>query len=192
MPLSLPDQVPIHRVGGHVALDFANTVSWRGTPRRVDHIASAAALMRWAINAGLIGETAVMPNDEGAFLAQAHRLRSAVRGTFEAIVAGTDASEDRATLLGIARACLESAELSGVPAVLRYAATKDAILGAIAWGAIALLSSDRIERVKICEPDNCRWLFLDTTKNGSRRWCDMGACGNRVKVAQHRSRQKAT
>lgn len=191
MTLWIPDQAPIHRVGGHVALDFANTVSWRGTSRQVDHIDNVPALMRWARDAGLIGDMAAMPEDQDAFLAQAHRLRSAVRGTFEAVVAGTSARSDRAVLLDIARSCLASAELSGAPAELRYARTEDTILGAIAWGAIALLGSARIGRVKICEPDNCRWLFLDTTKNGSRRWCDMGACGNRAKAAQHRTRLKS-
>jgi len=191
MPLSPPDQAPIHRVGGHVALDFANTVSWRGTARQVDHIDSTPALMRWATDAGLIDAAAATPADEDAFLARAHKLRAAIRGTFEAVAAGTDAIADRAVLLDIARDCLDTAELSGSPAELRYAATKDAILGTIAWGAIALLGSDRIARVKICEPDNCRWLFLDTTKNGSRRWCDMGACGSREKMRRMYERKRA-
>jgi len=190
MTLRTSDQAPIHRVGGHVALDFANTVSWRGTPRQFDHIESVPALMRWAEETGLIDQSAAAPEDEEAFLARAHRLRAAVRGTFEGAVAGTEAKRDRAALLDIARECLASAELSGLPTELRFASTEGAILGAIAWAAITLLSSERISRVKICEPDSCRWLFLDTTKNGSRRWCDMGACGNRAKVAQHRVRQK--
>jgi predicted RNA-binding Zn ribbon-like protein len=186
----MSDQAPIHRVGGHVALDFANTVSWRGTPRQFDHIDSVPALMCWAEGAGLIDRAAAAPEHGDAFLARAHRLRAAVRGTFEGAVTGTEAKEDRAALLDIARACLASAELTGLPAELRHCSTEGAILGAIAWAAITLLSSERIGRVKICEPDSCRWLFLDTTKNGSRRWCDMGACGNRAKVTQHRVRQK--
>ena len=190
MSLHSPDQATIHRVGGHVALDFANTVSWRGTPRQFDPIDSVPALMCWAVGAGLIDQAAVAPEDGDAFLARAHRLRSAVRGTFEGTVAGTEAERDRSALLDIARAYLASAELTGLPTELRYPSTEAAILGTIAWAAITLLSSDRIGRVKICEPENCRWLFLDTTKNGSRRWCDMGACGNRAKVTQHRVRQK--
>jgi len=190
MTLGMSDQVPFHRVGGHVALDFANTVSWRGTPRQFDHIDSVPALMRWAEDAGLIDQSAAAPENGEVFLARAHRLRAAVRGTFEGAVAGIEARRDRAALLDMARECLASAELTGLPTELRFPSTESAILGAIAWAAIALLSSDRIGRVKICEPDSCRWLFLDTTKNGSRRWCDMGACGNRAKVAQHRVRKK--
>jgi predicted RNA-binding Zn ribbon-like protein len=52
-----------------------------------------------------------------------------------------------------------------------------------------LLSSDA-ERVKDCGDPTCRWLFLDTSKNHTRRWCDMKTCGNRMKARRHQARNQ--
>jgi predicted RNA-binding Zn ribbon-like protein len=58
--------------------------------------------------------------------------------------------------------------------------------------AVALLTDPaRLARVRVCEGANCTWLFLDPTKNGSRRWCEMKSCGNRAKASRHRARARA-
>ena len=44
--------------------------------------------------------------------------------------------------------------------------------------------------IRECDGDTCGWLFLDTTRNHSRRWCDMRGCGNRAKVRRHRQKQR--
>jgi predicted RNA-binding Zn ribbon-like protein len=59
----------------------------------------------------------------------------------------------------------------------------DYVLWPIVRSAADLLTSDRRERVKRC--GGCNWLFLDTSKNGSRRWCTMEVCGNRAKARRH-------
>jgi predicted RNA-binding Zn ribbon-like protein len=56
--------------------------------------------------------------------------------------------------------------------------------------AVNLLSSEDTARVKECGTENCNWLFLDTSKNRSRRWCDMKECGNREKARRHYHRKK--
>jgi len=43
-------------------------------------------------------------------------------------------------------------------------------------------------RVRRCADPRCHRVFLDATKNGLRRWCEMGTCGNRAKAARHRAR----
>lgn len=52
-----------------------------------------------------------------------------------------------------------------------------------------LADHDR-ERLRICADDTCRWLFVDHSPAGRRRWCDMRTCGNRAKVARHRARAR--
>ena len=47
-------------------------------------------------------------------------------------------------------------------------------------------------RVKACRGDDCRWVFIDASRNSSRRWCAMANCGNRAKVATFRSRHRTT
>lgn len=61
-------------------------------------------------------------------------------------------------------------------------------LWAVVWSAVELLTSDDLARVRQCHGAGCAWLFIDTSKNGTRRWCDMSVCGNRAKARRHRSR----
>jgi predicted RNA-binding Zn ribbon-like protein len=65
------------------------------------------------------------------------------------------------------------------------------LLGPIARSAAELLvHKDLVAKVHQCEGDNCGWLFVDCSKNHSRRWCDMRDCGNRAKVRRHRKRHE--
>jgi predicted RNA-binding Zn ribbon-like protein len=59
----------------------------------------------------------------------------------------------------------------------------------IAEAAAELLSSSDHSRIRQCSEPDCRWLFLDHSKNHSRRWCDMSICGNRAKARRFHARQ---
>lgn len=61
----------------------------------------------------------------------------------------------------------------------------------IVQSAAELLTSDLVDRVRECHGDDCTWLFLDQSRNRSRRWCSMESCGNRAKVRRHYRRQRA-
>ena len=62
----------------------------------------------------------------------------------------------------------------------------DRILQEIARSAADLLTSEALTRVRQCSGESCSWLFVDDSRNGMRRWCDMKACGNRAKVQRFR------
>lgn len=64
----------------------------------------------------------------------------------------------------------------------------DRVLWPLALDAVELLSGDRLDRLKQCPGESCGWLFLDTSRNGSRQWCDMRDCGNLAKVRRFRQR----
>jgi predicted RNA-binding Zn ribbon-like protein len=66
----------------------------------------------------------------------------------------------------------------------------DRVLWPIVRDAADLLSSGVLERVEECDGDNCTWLFVDTSRNHSRRWCKMGDCGNRAKARRYYQRHK--
>ena len=69
----------------------------------------------------------------------------------------------------------------------------DPVEGALARLAESVareLTQGRPERLRVCENEECRWIFLDTSHSGKRKWCDMRTCGNRVKVARHRQRRR--
>jgi len=69
------------------------------------------------------------------------------------------------------------------------AAALDAALQPLVQSAAGLLTSSKLERVRRCGNSTCYWLFLDETKNCSRRWCEMASCGNLMKVRRHRAKQ---
>ena len=64
----------------------------------------------------------------------------------------------------------------------------DKPLWLIVLSAETLLLGGRLERIKACA--NCGWLFLDTSKNGTRRWCDMSTCGSQSKAKAYYHRRK--
>ena len=68
----------------------------------------------------------------------------------------------------------------------------DRMLWPVLRSAVDLLTSGELDRVKECPGlDDCGWLFFDTSKNGSRRWCSMEGCGNRAKGRRHYQRTRA-
>lgn len=67
----------------------------------------------------------------------------------------------------------------------------DRLLWPVVWSAVDLLTSAQLSRIRECDNDPCGWLFVDMSRNRSRRWCDMRDCGNRVKARRHYQRVKA-
>jgi len=65
------------------------------------------------------------------------------------------------------------------------------VLAPVVESAAALLTSPDLSRVRECESETCGWLFIDRSRNRSRRWCDMTVCGNRAKVRRHYQRTHA-
>jgi len=67
----------------------------------------------------------------------------------------------------------------------------DQARSAVAGSLAHYLSEHDRRRLRVCADDTCRWLFVDRSPAGRRRWCDMSTCGNRAKVARHRARARA-
>ncbi len=188
-------------VGGSPALDFTNTASGRGTEFYLDRLTSLADLFAWAEHAGLTSGVSppAAAQDEPArnnlALVAATALRETIHAAMHAIATGKPAPDAALAQLRDAAALrLPALALEGgvdghydwVPATTPT--TLEAILGRIALSAIDLLRSAPLARLKCCPGHDCGWLFLDTTKNGTRRWCDMSVCGNRAKAKRHRAR----
>lgn len=193
-------------IGGHPALDFANTLRGRLHTQPVDHLDTYAQLREWARQARLLSSAdtrrlakleANQPAAARRVLAQAVRLREALYSLVSAIAAGApppptsvdavnaEVSEAASHLrLGWARAEKKMIWAWDDPRCLH------APLWAVAWSAAGLATSEVLHRVRECEAPTCSWLFLDGTRNHSRRWCDTAACGNRERVRRHYERQR--
>jgi len=184
-------------IGNHPGLDFLNTAAVDAGGRPLALLRSWDDVATWAATAGLVGPTVTR---EGASMAGARsrrrldwarKLRTAARQVLD---------PDSNDHLRGARTL--AATVAEVPVRLTYQPDKPAGGPPVAPRdpadrlrlalAVAVLDATRLDRSRIrrCESDRCVLLYCDTSRNRSRRWCDMSACGNRAKAAAHYQRTK--
>lgn len=188
-------------VGGALCLDFANTVDPRHSSDRYDYLSDYPALVAWSAHAGVVSprqaRTLERRARQDAVGARAvHRRALALRDAVYDLFAPTRTRAPSTTVTVLndeAHLALAAADLtvSGTRWAWEWRADTplDRVLWPVARSAAELLVSDRLSRVRECEADSgCGWLFLDTSKNGRRRWCDMRVCGNRAKARRRRLR----
>jgi predicted RNA-binding Zn ribbon-like protein len=193
--------------GGRLCLNLANTLDERPTDHPRELLTDYGDLLDWGVQAGAIvqAEAATMRDYAARHRAVAQkalrritRLREVLFEIFSAAAQRRAAPPDHLAVLNrvIARAlgqrCLERqrgrfvwAWRGATPADL------DRLLWPVAWSAAELLTSPDLDRVRQCQGRGCAWLFLDTSKNRTRRWCDMSVCGNRAKARRHHARKRA-
>lgn len=192
------------RVGGHLVLDLANTVSWRLEPRRtVDYLSSAAALADWVheVDPGRhrVLSPASTPAGERA-LREVRALRDATVAVLDAALSGSNepngdnkgSAQDRAALAGYGQRAIAASSLEpGLPSRWMIEVSRpENLVHHLALLTVTLLQSPSAGRIGRCEGPGCGWFFLDTTRNHSRRWCAAGDCGNRVRVRNYTQRRR--
>ncbi|MGA9532873.1 MAG: ABATE domain-containing protein [Anaerolineales bacterium] len=192
---------------GRLSLDFANTAEWHASENPTEHIGSYGDLVVWGKQARLLsaGQANTLrakaeksPTKAERVLRDALALREAIYRIFSSMADGArpDASDLDLLAENLKRAIAEG-ELTteGESYGWKWPAD-DLSLGKMLWpvasDAVDLLRSDDVGRVGECADDRgCGWLFLDTSRNHSRRWCSMESCGNRAKARRHYERVKA-
>ena len=195
--------------GEELCLHFVNTLAWRGSAEPSETLIGLGDLLRWLHDsAGLSDHTldAVRqqarenPGFSERLFGEAIALREAIYRTFAAAAAANPAAEGDLAALNHAlqaappRTRLVRQDDGYAWAVAPVAASVSALLTPVLWSAADLLTRlDRL-RVRRCANDECLWLFIDHSKGGTRRWCDMTSCGNRAKARRHylRTKQPAT
>ncbi len=190
--------------GGRLCLDFVNTVDDR--PRRPRELLAAPQdLVDWAEQTGALArseaaalrrEAARHPRRAMAGLRRARRLREAMHAVFSSVAAGRGIPDEpleaiNAALPGALRLRRLTADRDGCIWTWRTPRGLDAILAAVIASAADLLTSRDLRRLRECAADPCGWIFLDTSRNRTRRWCDMSVCGNRAKARRHYRRRRA-
>jgi predicted RNA-binding Zn ribbon-like protein len=188
--------------GGHVALDFANTVGSRGDHAE-EHFNTYGDVIAWAEVRGVVTKTeaarlkreaAADPDTARAAFRRAIKLRDALYQVFLRRTAGkAPAADDLATLNRFVTDTYRAARLAvdGDRVVLdtgSVAADLELPFASVVRSAVDLLTGDQAPLVGRCADETCGWLFLDTTRNRTRRWCVMKDCGNRAKVRRFRRR----
>src|SRR5205085_5695613 len=131
-----------------------------------------------------------------ALFGQAIALREAIYQIFVALASGEAASDKDVDLLNRALAAAPQRDrLAHADDAYAWVAGKvdvsaAGLLTPVLWSAADLLTRVDHRRVRRCANDSCLWLFIDESKAGTRRWCDMSACGNRAKSRRHYLKSK--
>jgi len=192
-------RVPSHEFcGGRLALDFCNSYTPDRPAGDNDRLPDLGALVDWAHRAGWELPGVTPANLTGADLQAFRSLRLRLCNLFAAAIDRTEPDPaDVDALDGAVLDAFSSLRLSpgkpGGPLVWRETAGPlDKLRHAIARDAADLLTAGELKRLKRCPGDHCGWLFYDTSKNASRRWCVMEDCGTRAKVRSFRARRKST
>src|SRR3954454_3690172 len=171
-------------VNTELVQDFVNSRELRPA---VEELGTPHDLAAWLGAHGLLQPGAPVT---AAVLAEAVRVREALRDMLAAKVGlEVDVAAAKAEIDAAARRA--GLELRFDPTCPRVEPTVGGVRGAI--GRIVVEVYDEMvdgiwERMKACKAEDCRWAFLDTSKNKSRAWCSMESCGNRAKVHAYRQR----
>jgi predicted RNA-binding Zn ribbon-like protein len=193
-------------VGGALCLDFANTASGRGGDHHRENLGSYELLLVWCAHAGVIasresrrlGDLARRrPAAAARTLRRAIRLREAIHAI--AVAGARAAPPPPAAMLelnrelgrALARTRLEPSTRGFVWRWGAERPTLDAMFDPILRSAAELLVGEPQSRLKQCPGRHCGWVFLDRSKNGRRRWCEMQVCGSRAKARAYRARRRS-
>jgi predicted RNA-binding Zn ribbon-like protein len=171
-----------HFINGLACLDFANTVVYRNRPdRREDRLKSQADLNAWLQAAGL-------PGGGRSSLKDTIALRETIDGLFrDTAMARPSAGRNWAHLIDRYGALLDRSAMAPTPDGLALASATTPPLAQIAHSAVTLALSPTITRVKVC--GGCGWLFIDRTRNRTKRWCITAMCGSRAKARRYYARK---
>ncbi len=194
-------------LGGKLCLDFANTADYHASDCPQELLTRYEDLVAWSQHVGLLAkptvqrllhEASLRPADAAAALEHGIALRETIYRIFAAIAHGERPQrKDLAHLSAQAAHAFTRSQIVETGDSFRWEPFEDVdaldqMLYPIARSAAELLTSQELGRVRQCADtlDGCGWLFVDTTRNRSRRWCDMRDCGNRAKVRRFLERQR--
>jgi len=197
---------PTDFVGGSLCLDFCNTVGGRLNRRQSDRLESFSQLIAWHRSLRLLAaadaqrlerNAARQPMRTDQVLAEAFALRECLYGTFSALAAGSPPPEsDMDALNNLLPAAVRGPVLvtgrrkgGSYSDVLEPTDDPQRLLWPVVRSAAELLTGPNLALLRKC--GRCSWLFLDRTRNRSRRWCRMETCGNRAKAQRHYRRGRS-
>jgi predicted RNA-binding Zn ribbon-like protein len=191
---------------GALCLDFANTVEWHASDHPDDRLHDYADLIDWAETIGLIPadrakqlrqEARRQPEDAALAFERAIELRETVYRLFANYTGqGVFDEADLAQLNESLKETMSHMQIVPTAEGFEWSWTGSSNdFGQIVWPAVRsagdLLTSETLDRVRQCADDRgCGYLFVDMSRNRSRRWCSMESCGNRAKAQRHYRRQK--
>jgi predicted RNA-binding Zn ribbon-like protein len=190
----------------HLFIAFSNTLDWHASEHPVESLNAYADLVEWAVKQEIVTaeqgsalqeRAAHAPKEAGKVLARAVELREAIYRTISASGATQPpAAADIAIINRELAQALCHLEVVAQGSTFGWgwrgmAEAMDAMLWPVVRSAAEQLVAEDLHRVKVCaDVRGCGYMFYDETRNRSRRWCDMGTCGNRAKAQRHYQRHR--
>jgi predicted RNA-binding Zn ribbon-like protein len=183
-------------VGGRLSLDFANTIEDVLSNDPQAQLDDYLGLVEWSVHAESASEEEALLLQERArqqpaavapIVERSQKLREAIYRILMAITSGEVVPQPALTWLNeeLARA-MPHVQLVADEEGFHWHWERNGALDSVLWPVVEdaadLLTAGSLERVKQCDGHGCDWLFLDTSRNRSRRWCSMETCGNRAKA----------
>jgi predicted RNA-binding Zn ribbon-like protein len=204
-----PD-LPFQYIAGDPALDLVNTVDWTSRGLEEERLTDFDRLTRWAegarilppkTGAALRRKATAKPREAEAAHRAALRARQVLQRVFSAIAEGDPVGvelDDFNRLLGLALVHMRMVPATGGRAGNRQLrlgwerleTRLDAVIWPVLWSAASLIASDEASLIRICAGADCGWMYVDRSRNGLRRWCQMETCGTREKSRRRYQRIK--
>jgi predicted RNA-binding Zn ribbon-like protein len=191
---------------GWLCLDFANTMEWHASENPVETLNSYADLVGWSANRGVVSggarevllrQSKEKPSEARAVLEKAREVRESIYQMFSDAAHGNPIkmSDLKGFNKALASTLSHSRLVPGERGLKWDWDSRSDRLDSVIWpvvkSAVDLMTSEAIDRVGQCADDRgCGWLFWDTSRNRSRRWCAMSGCGNRAKVLRFYAKKK--
>ena len=189
-----------------LALDFANTRGWHESEDKEELFRTYRDVIKWCEQSGVVdrkeaahlvksGQNRVSVTRE--LLHGAISLRKSLYRIFSAVATKIPPRDTDLDTLNehLSKVMAETRLVYESPRFILHQDRRDEafhfLLDPVVRSAANLLLSDEVERIKKCADQSCGWLFIDGSKNRSRKWCDMKDCGNRAKARRHYRRVRA-
>ena len=187
-----------------ICVELTHTRGWEARDRDDDELDSYEALLAWGERRGAVSSREAgalraaarsRPREAAQVLRDAIALRDVVYRLLRAACSGAEPDPDDVALLNgwLGRSGAKRGVRAGShPWTWTWLAGDrvhlDRLLWPVALATAELLTSNDAARLRCCAADDCGWIFIDTSRNHSKRWCSMSDCGNRAKVRRFRKR----
>ena len=202
--------LPFQYIAGDPALDLVNTVDWTSRGLEEDRLTDFDRLTQWAEGAGVLPpktgaalrrRAAAKPREAETAYKAAVQTRQVLQRVFNTIAEGDPAGdelEDFNRLLGRALVHMRVASATGGRMRERklrlgwkdLETRLDAVIWPVVWSAASLIASEEASLIRVCGGADCGWMYVDRSRNGLRRWCQMETCGTREKSRRRYERIK--
>lgn len=200
------EREPFELIGGNPVLDLVNTLDWRfrAEPQPEELLKDYYDVAQFSAQSGLMSDALARRLIRNVSESQARQVVDAVRELREAaaevLYAALEGDDPPASSIKVLERSFSDAreyqhlswdgeklawELSQSPALAELP------LRMLSLRVADLMTSDEMHKLRACGNPECQWLFLDSSKNHTRRWCDMKICGNRMKARRFKAQHRA-